>query len=277
MLAAAQARYAAQRALSVQTTGELQRLWMLLDLASLDASFQVAAGPMLQRIVAAQLVAASLATRYVSSALAEQDLSGDPAATLVPRAFAGTASDGRPLASLLYEPLITVKASIGQGLSGPDSLARGLVALLRICATQVADAGRAAESVSITSRPRVEGFVRMLNLPSCGRCAVLAGRFYRWNSGFQRHPMCDCLHIPASEDTGHDLRTSPRDAIRSGRVRGLSQADTRAIVEDGADVSQVINAHRGMSTADVYGRQLKVTNEGVTARGVAGQRLAEQG
>lgn len=273
MLRAAQQRYAAQRALSVTTLRELERLWLLLDLASLDASFQAVASPMLQRIVAAQLVSASVASRYVSSALDEQGIAADPVATVAPRAFAGTASDGRPLGSLLFEPLITVKAALGQGLTGPDSLSRGLVSLLRIGATQVADAGRGAESVSIAARPQVEGFVRMLNLPSCARCTVLAGRFYRWNSGFQRHPMCDCLHIPASEETGQDLRTSPRDAIRSCRVRGLSQADMKAIVEDGADVGQVINAHRGMATADVYGRRLKVTGEGTTRRGYAASQM----
>ena len=38
------------------------------------------------------------------------------------------------------------------------------------------------------------GYVRMLNPPSC-RCSVLAGRFYRWNNGFLRHPKCDCVHV----------------------------------------------------------------------------------
>jgi hypothetical protein len=87
---------------------------------------------------------------------------------------------------------------------------------------------------------------------------------------------CDCRHIPATEDIAGDLRTDPLAAIRSGQVRGLSKADTKAILEDGADVGQVINAHRGMRTAQVYGRSLKITSEGTTVRGVAGKALAEQ-
>jgi hypothetical protein len=81
------------------------------------------------------------------------------------------------------------------------------------------------------------------------------------------------VHIPASEDVAGDFRTDPRAAIKAGQVTGLSKADTRAIVEDGADVSQVINAKRGMYTAD--GR--KFTTEGTTRRGVAGRRLEAAG
>jgi hypothetical protein len=56
-------------------------------------------------------------------------------------------------------------------------------------------------------------------------------------------------------------------------VTGLSKADTRAILEDGADVSQVINAHRGLYTADAYGVRVKATQEGVTKRALAGSRF----
>src|SRR5690606_23965723 len=33
-------------------------------------------------------------------------------------------------------------------------------------------------------------YVRMLTPPSCSRCTVLAGRWYRKNAGFARHPGC---------------------------------------------------------------------------------------
>jgi hypothetical protein len=54
-------------------------------------------------------------------------------------------------------------------------------------------------------------------------------------------------------------------------------ADHRAIVEHGADVGQVINAHRSMYTASAYGRRLRATREGTTFRGLAGQSIARQG
>ncbi|WP_419404267.1 hypothetical protein, partial [Micrococcus sp. F3Y] len=54
--------------------------------------------------------------------------------------------------------------------------------------TTVTDAARVAAGADMAARPRVQGYVRMLNPPSCPRCVVLAGRFYRWNAGFRRHP-----------------------------------------------------------------------------------------
>jgi hypothetical protein len=57
--------------------------------------------------------------------------------------------------------------------------------------------------------------------------------------------------------------------------RGLSRAEqdrvfTRAgaaAVRDGADLTSVVNARRGMYTADAYGRTLRATHEGATRRG----------
>src|SRR5690606_41067797 len=81
--------------------------------------------------------------------------------------------------------------------------------LERIAATQVADAGRVATGLGVVARPGI-GYVRMLQPPSCSRCAILAGRIYRRNAGFLRHPLCDCIHIPTTEAAGRDLTTDPR-------------------------------------------------------------------
>jgi hypothetical protein len=53
------------------------------------------------------------------------------------------------------------------------------------------------------------GFVRRVNPPCCGRCAILAGRWYRYDSGFRRHPRCDCTLEPTSEGNAHMLVTNP--------------------------------------------------------------------
>jgi hypothetical protein len=68
----------------------------------------------------------------------------------------------------------------------------------RIVAALVNDAGRTASLVDVGRRPAVTGYVRSLNPPSCSRCAVLAGRVYRYSTGFQRHPRCDCLMTPTT-------------------------------------------------------------------------------
>lgn len=93
----------------------------------------------------------------------------EPAGTIQPLAFTGVAGDGRPLLTLLRQ-------------------AESRASLQVMAATAVQDAGRAAVSAGITARPTLTGYVRMLTAPSCSRCAVLAGRWFKWNAGFQRHP-----------------------------------------------------------------------------------------
>ena len=225
-------------------------------------------------MLAAQLAAARDAATYTAAAIAEQDLDDDAVATLQPRAFAGAASDGRALDTLLDQPLLTTLRALGAGADASLARTIGAAALVRIVVTQVADAGRAAESAALVVRPAVQGWVRQLQLPSCSRCVVLAGKYFRWNAGFSRHPLCDCRHVPTTSRLARDLTTDPAAAVRSGRVTGLSAADTHAIVIDGADVARVVNATRGMTTAAVGGRRLKATTE-LSRRGVVRLRPEE--
>jgi hypothetical protein len=134
----------------------------------------------------------------------------------------------------------------------------------RLAESLVQDAGRAAQSVAVTARPRV-GWVRHLTLPSCSRCAVLAGRVYRYSEGFLRHPQCDCTMLPvtvASPDYTYD----PEALAREGRVTGLSKGDLRAIA-DGADFAQVVNIRSRAAGLHESGRVLsragRLTPEGI--------------
>jgi len=111
-------------------------------------------------------------------------------------------------------------------------------AFARLVESLVQDAGRAAEQVAATVHPNV-GYVRLLTPPSCSRCAVLAGRVYRYSTGFLRHPNCDCVMVPTSQANPADV-LDPVEAMRRGQVTGLSKADRKAI-EDGADFNQVVN------------------------------------
>jgi hypothetical protein len=68
----------------------------------------------------------------------------------------------------------------------------------------------------------------------------------------RRHPRCDCQHIPAREDMAGDLRTDPGAYFRSLPEKEqdrLFTADGAQAIRHGADVSQVVNARRGMYTA----------------------------
>lgn len=107
----------------------------------------------------------------------------------------------------------------------------------RLVDSLVTDAARAAESVAVAVRPDIY-HVRYVSPPCCARCAILAGRVYRWSDGFERHPGCDCSMIPTT--VAAPYAQSPEDLVEQGLVRGLSKADLRAL-EDGADLGRVVN------------------------------------
>lgn len=188
--------------------------------------------------------------------LAEQHVSAESAAaagTLAPLAFTADPAVVDEMATNVNE---------GWRL---DRLVTGLVA----------DAARAAGSVSIASRPRIHGFVRVVSTPCCSRCAILAGREYRYDADFQRHPGCDCSELPI-EHPGSEFMENPDDLIEGGHVRGMSKADLKAYSE-GADLNQLVNAKNGSLRRLNFGpgRTVTATNAGMTSRGIAGSRLGE--
>ena len=87
-------------------------------------------------------------------------------------------------------------------------------------------------------------------------------RSFKWNDGFQRHPKCDCRHVPCADNADADKLSPP---IQPEQVKDLTAAQRRA-VSDGADMAQVINSHRpnSRSKSGLY------TSEGTTRRGVYG-------
>lgn len=271
VLAIAAAHLRRQRTLAKRAAAEVARLWATVDRAAIAASWLSTVPAALTVLASAQAIAAASAGPYLDDLLDDYGLPTGSAGRVRVDAFAGVASDGRPLQTLLYEPVVTTLIGLKQGRSEPQALAAGRFALDAIVRTQVADAGRAADQVALTARPQLAGYVRMLTLPSCSRCVILAGRFYRWNAGFNRHPRCDCRHIPSNEDAADDLRTDPAAYFRSlpaaEQDKVFTQAGAQAI-RDGADIARVVNARRGMYTA--AGRRL--TTEAVTRRG-AGRRV----
>ena len=148
--------------------------------------------------------------------------------------------------------------------------------------TQVQDAGRMALQSGMAAEPKVRGYVRKVNLPACARCIILSGRFYRYSDGFQRHPNCDCTMIPALAGGAFIETADPAELIARMQAehpkslkKSLTEGDLQALAH-GADLNQVVNAHRGMTTAAGPGRRIQVTTEGTTKRGFAGQRLIRE-
>lgn len=159
-------------------------------------------------------------------------------------------------------------SSVVTGAATIDMLDKAATAAAfdRLVLTLMQDASRTAGAIDIGRRPAVTGYVRSLRLPSCSRCALLAGRVYRYSTGFQRHPNCDCIMTPTTQAQGQDLVLDPSDAIESGQITGLSKGDLYAL-GNGADLGRVVNTRR-----DAAG--LRVGSSVVTR---AGGRLTPEG
>jgi hypothetical protein len=268
--------YQAQQRLIVSTLGLTRREWDSLSLESLDEAWPTVQPRVELLTASAQLGAARNGAGYVAATLAEFGEDIIPAGVVNPRAFAGVASDGRALGTLLAGAFYRAKV-----MRSMDSGGKWLDMAVH---TQIVDAGCASAQTAIASYDGV-GWVRMVNPPCCGPCAVLAGKKYRYNQGFKRHPRCDCVHIPSTlANPADNMGVNPT----LDQITDLTEAEREALAE-GADLPQVINARRGrsrdkMSTLEGTSRdrsQRRLTPDGIfkkaKSRGEAVDLLKEYG
>ena len=119
-----------------------RREWSKMDPANFDASW-AGIGPRVTLLTAsAQLGAARAGALMVPAVLDELGQSVTPVADVRPEGFAGIASDGRPLDSLLDGAVVRSKESVAGGASPADALTRGGQWLDMVVHTMIADAGR---------------------------------------------------------------------------------------------------------------------------------------
>ena len=304
---------AQQRAQTEQATAEaILAAWGGADVESVAAQWASGLGARIREILTAgQDVASRGVAQYVTDAYVLQGLRVNVPA-VNSWAFSGQSSDGRPLDSLLMAAPVRTRIALAQGDSPARAKDVGAVTLRRIVQTEVHDAARAADQVGITaaepsgvlrsepvksgrvqvpdpgkappalaeaSVPKLRyGWTRMISSDACPRCVVLAGAFYKWNSGFLRHPRCRCTHIPSTEDVAGDVTTNPDSyfwsltRVQQDRTFGVSAA---VAIRDGADLSQVVNATTRRGAVYVAGGR-QFTREGVTRRGLAGRRAPGQ-
>lgn len=255
--------YRRQQRLIVATLGLVRREWSTVDFTDIDGSWAKVAPRVNLLTASAQLGSARNGAAYIGATLAELGDDVPVLGDVNPRAFAGFASDGRPLGSLLDGAAYRAKAA--------QSLEAGGAWLDMAVHTQVADAARGAAATAIAARPGV-GWVRMVNPPCCGDCANLAGKEFKYNEGFQRHPRCDCVHVPKGVQTSWEGLTEEPSL---DQITDLTAAERKALAE-GSDLSRVINARRGggrgkMTTTELAKRgQVRLTPDGIFAR--AGSR-----
>ena len=272
--------YAAlQRAENGAAVSAALRLWKRMG-NDFDASFIQIAPQLIDVMNTAQLRISQNAQAYIPEILdaTGQSAANKPRLTIPESTFVGTAGNGLATESLAYGAVTRAKTAVGKGATAPQALAQGGQFMALSMGTMLSDTRRGMEGFETYSRP-VSGFVRQLTPPSCGRCVVLAGKWYRKNAGFARHNGCDCISIPASENVGGDITTDPQEYLSSLDEKGLSkalgsQANAKAYSEYGADPFQIVNSHRaGIGKAQQYGRNIKYTTEGMTKRGLAYKQM----
>lgn len=244
-----------QAATAASAARDVALLLLALDLADLDAAWAAIRDRVVAIIAAQQLLSAATAAAFVSALVR---LAGhNPQSGLPPLAFVGWTSAGMPVADLVDATPYIVKAAIAAGVPPPQALQSVTVRTARAATSEVQDAGRGMVEAQTRLEPQVTGWVRHVTLPACGRCLILAGRFYPKASAFVRHPQDDCQQIPVfgpPPDVGRlptDLFHQMTDAQQG---RAFTRDGARAI-RDGADPASIVNARSGMDfPADPYTR-----------------------
>jgi hypothetical protein len=252
MVQSSDSYYAQQQSIAVLTVASAKKLWkgMTDDFASSWREIRPAMTETLQLGRSAS-IASSLG--YTAAALKETGQVAAPLGALVPERFLETAPNGFPVEDTLDGAVIHAKVAVGHGSSAADALASSEKWLTGVLLTMMADTGRSVVGADIAQRPALGGYVRMLNAPSCSRCVILAGKWFKWNEGFLRHPRCDCRHIPASEDVAGDLSTDPyayfHSLSKDEQAAVFGKSEARA-VRDGGDIYRVVNIKQnGLATA----------------------------
>lgn len=232
-------------------------------------------------VMASQEQIATRADEYVPAILAAtgQVARVPPVAETDPLALVGLTGAGYNVAESLAATPIRAKQAVASGASAAKALAVAGEWLTQSTMTLLADTARSAESLGRYTRN--VGYVRMVNGGACGRCVVQAGKWFRTNQGFLRHPRCRCFHIPATENVAGDWQTDPAEYFASltteQQIKLMgSKANAQAVL-DGADISQVVNAYRkssGMSFAQVSPIRRNASGQAFTTEGTTRRALA---
>lgn len=248
------------------------KTWKGVDPRRVRDSWHQSNADFLMLFAALQARAASDAMDASTLMLAEQGDYITPDGIANPNAYsAGYAPSGIDLDSYFDIPATHTLTAIKNGMDTYDAMQAGRRTLRQMAMQALEDTSVSAMGVSITQRAGV-GYVRVESPDCCPRCAILAGKYYRHNQGFLRHPKCHGRNIPCK---GKDKAakqgwiTNPMDRFNAmgeeEQDRIFGHADAQAI-RDGADIYQVVNAHRGMRPVG-RGRISMTTSEGTSRYG----------
>ena len=243
-LAAIAARATAQTAdlhAQVDPAGAIEPQW--LDLAPQAAAL----------LADAQARAALVALGYLGEHAEACGAGPPPGPYLSPRSVVGRTSAGYDLAAVLGQLVGLMRRRLAQG-QPPDQAWRSTAPrLTRIVRTEVADAHREYLSGALCLDDRIVAYQRLVTLPACARCLILAGKRYTFSAGFKRHPGCaGCTHVPiyhlpgrgevggvGNDHTPQTLFAAMSPAQQLAAMGG--NADAVKAVNDGVDMFAVVN------------------------------------
>ena len=270
---AAVEQYERQQVIAAITVKAMLRIWRQAG-PDFEASWMAVRRPMLARLQLGRAASVHAAMQYTSTVLEATGQRGTPFGALIPSAFLEAEPNGMPVGTTLDSVPVKAKVAIRSGASVAEALAAASTFISGVGLTNLADTRRDVYQADMVQRPRVTGYVRMLNPPSCARCVILAGKRFQWNQGFRRHPRCDCIHIPASESVAGDMTVDPYAYFNSlsekDQAKYFGKVQAQA-VRDGADIYRVVNlGQKGLGTAAGnarYGTPFKRTLEDIYKRG----------
>ncbi|MBP2320482.1 hypothetical protein JOF56_000867 [Kibdelosporangium banguiense] len=270
--------YLAHQQLVRQAANQTQAAWAELDPADPVGSWTEQVRPQtVAAVEQAQVETASLAPVYVAAVLLAAGLLAAPvAAVVVARAFAGYAANGLPLAALFDLAFGHYRRALAVGVPASEARTMGLSRLLKYATTEISDTSRLAVTAASVADPRIVGYERTVHLPACGRCILLAGRLYRYTTGFDRHPQCDCGMRPVTRTQWESHRDNNPRALFAAMTRAQQNkafgADDAAAIRAGADISRVVNARRPGALYVAGGHEY--TRDSTTVRG-AGRQMGQ--
>lgn len=243
--------------------------WSEVDPARITQSWEPVTPALAAVVAAEQTRVADSAVKTAREVSVETGQYKLPEAFHDPRELVGYGSQGVSLEEALYGPVIGVKTRIKRGAWVTDAMLYGMAAVSSMTSTIVADTGREAMQMDMITRKQT-GYVRVVEAGACSRCIVLAGKFFRWNEGFLRHPSCRCVHMPAkdrewAEDEGwYADPYAAFDAMSKAEQHRIFGEYSAQAIRDGADIFQVVNATSPRAGMYAGGR---MTHEGTTRFG----------
>lgn len=256
--ASSAAYYRAGQQLRAAMARLIRREWSRMG-EDFDLAWQVVGPRVGQIITQAKMLGAIAAVEYAFAEGREVGMPVELPGPVNVAAFTDASLAGVPVAMVTRGAVVQAKTSVAAGFATTEALQRGGQWLQRLAMNEITASRSGALSTTIAASPRTTGYVRMLNPPSCRDCVILAGKWFRWNEGFQRHPNCDCEHIPARESM-NEVRTDPyayfESLSRAEQDRLFGATDAQAI-RDGADIYRVVNVrNRGASTGHSWSAKL---------------------